>query len=68
MTPRPIYLAKAEPWIGKPVIKVLGLSHPAASTHHPNRAAGSPWIEVRFATAADVKRVVELVRLAVAKL
>ena len=52
----------------KPVIKALGLSHPAASTHHPNRAVGSPWIEVRFATPADVKRVVELVRLAVAKL
>ncbi|KAF0812710.1 hypothetical protein IGB42_03002 [Andreprevotia sp. IGB-42] len=51
----------------KTVIRQLGLTHPAGSVHHPKRAAGSAWIEVRFATADEIERVVGLVRLAVAQ-
>lgn len=50
------------------VIKALGLSHPARSEVHPTRAATSQWIEVRFHTADEVRRVAELVRMAIAQL
>ena len=50
------------------VIKSLGLSHPPRSTLHPTRAASSQWIEVRFNTPAEVQRVAELVKLAIAQL
>ena len=49
----------------KKLIRTQGLTHPRDSVHHPNRAAGSAWIELRFHDAADVDRVCELVRLAV---
>lgn len=50
------------------LIKSLGLMHPAGSTLHPTRAASSQWIELRFHTPADVARIAELVRLAIAQL
>ena len=52
----------------KKVILSLGLSHPVGSVHHPVRAAGSPWIEVRFNSEREVQRAAELVELAVAQL
>ena len=52
----------------KKVIRSLGLSHPPQSEHHPTRAAGSPWIEIRFQTADEVARVAGLVKLAIAQL
>jgi Family of unknown function (DUF5519) len=42
------------------------LVHPPGSKAHPTRGAKSPFIEVRFTTAADLDRVVALVRLAIA--
>lgn len=45
------------------VIQSLGLVHPPNSTFHPNRAASSPWIEIRFHTPAEVQLVVSCVRL-----
>lgn len=45
-----------------------GLSHPAGSKWHPTRSASSPWIELRFHSPADVQRVADLVRLAIAQL
>ncbi len=51
----------------KTVIRELGMQHPPNSRHHPSRSPNSAWIEVRFATASDLAKVVELVRLAVAK-
>lgn len=50
------------------VIAELGLSHPARSAVHPTRSASSQWIELRFDTADDVRRVAELVRIAIARL
>lgn len=50
--------------LGAARIRAQGLVHPADSVHHPSRAASSPWIELRYASPADVQRVVELVRLA----
>ena len=52
----------------KSVIHQLGLEHPPGSIQHPGRSANSPWIEVRFSNAAAIKRVVELVRIAITKL
>lgn len=52
----------------KKVILSLGLSHPVGSVHHPVRAVGSPWIEVRFNSEREVQRAAELVELAVAQL
>lgn len=49
------------------VIQRLGLVHPEGSTVHPQRAASSPWIELRYESPSDIARVVELVRLAVAQ-
>lgn len=52
--------------LGAARIRTLGLTHPPGSVQHPTRAASSPWIELRLASAAEVQRVAELVRLAVA--
>ncbi len=52
----------------KKVIRELALAHPSDSVHHPDRSPNSPWIEVRFRASADILRVVELVRRAVAEL
>jgi hypothetical protein len=50
------------------VIESLGLSHPPRSELHPTRSASSQWIEVRFHSQAEVERVAELVKLAIAQL
>ena len=50
------------------VIQSLGLVHPARSGIHPTRSPSSHWIEVPFSTEDDVRRVAELVRLAIAQL
>lgn len=49
------------------VIRSLGLTHPPRSSVHPTRSASSPWIEIRFETAAEAERIVELVRIAIAQ-
>ena len=50
------------------VIRSLGLAHPARSEFHPTRSASSQWIELRFHSEDDVRRVAELVRRAIAEL
>ena len=50
------------------VILSLGLTHPVGAVHHLVRAAGSPWIEMRFNSEREVRRAAELVALAVAQL
>ncbi|MEO8002468.1 MAG: luciferase family protein [Arenimonas sp.] len=50
------------------VIKAQGLSHPEDSLHHPSRSRNSPWIELRFTTTNDMKKLAALVKLAVAEL
>ena len=52
----------------KSVIQAERLTHPAGSIHHPTRSMSSPWIEVRFTSPEDIRPVVRLVGLAVAKL
>jgi hypothetical protein len=52
----------------KNVIVREGLTHPPGSAVHPNRSKTSPWIELRFHTAADLERVVKLVKLAIEEL
>jgi Family of unknown function (DUF5519) len=49
--------------LGAARIRALGLVHPAGSVQHPARKPSSPWIELRYASADDVQRVAELVRL-----
>ncbi len=49
----------------KSIINREGLEHPADSRVHPNRTKNSQWIEVRFAKAADIEKVVHLVKLAI---
>jgi hypothetical protein len=48
----------------KRVIKQEGLEHPSDSLVHANRAKTSEWMELRYSTAAEVKRVVRLFKLA----
>lgn len=50
----------------KKIIAAEALSHPPGSVHHPHRAAGSPWIELRFDDAKSVEAVARLVLLAIA--
>lgn len=50
------------------LIRSLGLSHPSGSRFHPARAESSPWIELRFNSPAEVRKVAEWVRLAMAQL
>jgi hypothetical protein len=45
-----------------------GLKHPTDSRVHPNRSRNSQWFEVRFTSAADVNKVVRLVKLAIQQL
>jgi hypothetical protein len=52
----------------KRTIEREGLIHPPGSTVHPTRSKSSPWIEVRFATVADLDHVVHLVKLAIAQM
>ncbi len=49
----------------KSIIHREGLVHPTDSKVHPNRSKNSQWIEVRFVKAADLERVVHLVKLAI---
>jgi hypothetical protein len=49
----------------KGIISSEGLVHPIDSRVHPNRSKSSHWIEVRFSKAADIERLVHLVRLAI---
>jgi len=51
--------------LGKEVIKREQLTHPADSTVHPDRAKGSPWYEMKVASAKDVNEAVRLARLAI---
>lgn len=52
----------------KKLIKAEALQHPKDSVQHANRAAGSPWIELRFNSVKDVDEVARLVRLATSEL
>ena len=52
----------------KKLIKAEALLHPKDSLHHPARAAGSPWIELRFSSIEDVGMVARLVQLATKEL
>lgn len=52
----------------RPLIRRLGLAHPVDSVQHPTRSPSSPWIELRFATRAEMLRVVDLVKQAIAQL
>jgi hypothetical protein len=52
----------------RPLIRALGLTHPGGSVQHPTRAASSPWIELRFTTEDEVRRVAALVRQAIERL
>lgn len=49
----------------KGIINREGLVHPVGSRVHPNRSRNSQWLEVRFSKAADLERVVDLVKLAI---
>ena len=52
----------------KSKIRLLGLSHPKGSVHHPTRSPNSPWIEVRFQKADDIAHVKQLVGIAITQL
>jgi len=47
------------------IISSEGLAHPMDSRVHPNRSGNSHWIEVRLSKAADIEKLVHLVRLAI---
>ncbi len=49
----------------KQIITREALKHPRNSVSHPKRSNNSHWIELRFHTAADLDRVVELVKIAI---
>lgn len=49
----------------KKVIHAMELKHPEGSVHHPARAIGSPWIEVRYNDPAGVRRTLDLIRVAI---
>ena len=49
----------------KNAIEREGLIHPKGSTAHPDRSKNSHWIEVRFTTPQELKRVVHLVQIAI---
>ncbi|HEX6637243.1 MAG TPA: luciferase family protein [Steroidobacteraceae bacterium] len=52
--------------LGKDVIAKEKLVKMAGSTVHPDRAANSPWHEMRVKLPSDVDEAVRLVRLAIA--
>jgi len=52
--------------LGKQIIKKHRVPRPDDSEQHPDRAAGSPWIELRYNTSAEVNEVVRLIKLALA--
>jgi hypothetical protein len=47
------------------VIRREGLVHPTNSRVHPDRSRNSRWIEVRLDNAADLERLIHLVKLAI---
>ena len=49
----------------KKVIAKEKIVHPKDSVVHPNRAQGSPWIELRFNTQTELLNVYRLVELAI---
>ena len=49
----------------KKVIAKEELTHPTDSSVHPKRAAGFPWIELRFSTVKEVNETFRLVKLAI---
>jgi len=49
--------------LGKQIIKENRIVRPNDSEQHPNRAAGSPWIELRYHSSAEVDEVVRLIKL-----
>ncbi|MES1195458.1 MAG: luciferase family protein, partial [Steroidobacter sp.] len=51
--------------LGKQIIKTHKVLRPADSKVHPDRAAGSPWIELRYTTLEEVDKIVRLVQLAI---
>ena len=52
----------------KAIIKREGLQHPPGSISHPNRSRTSHWIEVRLTKPADLDRLTDLVKLAIAQI
>jgi hypothetical protein len=48
----------------KQLIKREALSHPTDSKVHPNRAASSQWMELRFHKTTDIAKIVRLFKLA----
>lgn len=54
--------------LGKQIIKAHKVSRPTDSEVHPDRAAGSPWIELRYHNQKDVAEVVRLIKLALAEM
>jgi Luciferase len=52
----------------KKVIKSEGLTHPVNSEYHPERGAGSHWIEIRFNKFSELMHAVEMVKLAINEL
>ena len=46
----------------KKLIQQAGLKHPPDSVSHPNRQAGSQYVELRFQSSDDLGRIVELVK------
>ncbi|HVY22757.1 MAG TPA: luciferase family protein [Steroidobacteraceae bacterium] len=53
--------------LGKQIIKSQKVPRPADSEVHPDRAAGSPWIELRYHNQKDVAEVIRLIKLALAE-
>jgi hypothetical protein len=51
--------------LSRKLIQSEGLSHPPDSTVHPNRGAGSPWIELRFERTTDLDEIIRLVKVAI---
>jgi len=51
--------------LGKQIIKANRVPRPTDSEPHPNRAAGSPWIELRYHDVAEVEEVVRLIKMAI---
>lgn len=54
--------------LGKQIIKTQKVPRPIDSEQHPNRAAGSPWIELRYRNSTDVEEAVRLIELALKQL
>lgn len=49
----------------KRVIAAEKLKHPQGSKNHPDRSAGSPWMEFRFDSKKDINEIYRLVIVAI---